>query len=410
MDSHWGNCDGNTAGEPAAIGADETLTAGRPAPTSGPLLLIAAAHPQADPRSEYPARRGPWKWLWAAALVAVVFLVYQPAWQGGLLFDDGGHVPRPELRSWHGLYRIWFDVLATQQYYPMSFSAFWVEHRLWGGATLGYHLVTIVLHATVSLLLALVLRRLEVPGAYLAASIFALHPVCVESVAWITELKNTLSGVFYLVAMLLYLHFDRTRRMRWYLGALGLFVLALLSKTATVMLPAVLPVIFWWQRGRLSWKRDLLPLVPFFLVGGLAATMTVRVERDTGAVGSDFAFGYLERCLIAGRAVWFYLGKLVWPLDLVFFYPRWQVSRGECRQYLFPAATLLLLAVAWSLRGRWRAPLAALLFFIVNLFPVLGFINVYFSKFSFVADHFQYLASMGIVTLFSAGAALLLSR
>ena len=244
----------------------------------------------------------------------------------------------------------------------MTFSAFWVEHRLWGDATLGYHLVNIALHVTVAFLLALVLRRLAVPGAYLAAAVFALHPVCVESVAWITELKNTLSGVFYLGAMVLYIHFDRTRERGlplsaapWYLGALGLFVLALLSKTATVMLPAALPVIFWWQRGRLSWKRDLLPLVPFFLLGALAAMMTVRVERDTGAVGSDFALGFLERCLIAGRAVWFYLGKLVWPLDLVFFYPRWQVSRAEWRQYLFPAAALLLLAVAWSLRGRWSA-------------------------------------------------------
>ena len=249
--------------------------------TSGPPDSPRRDDPTAGSFGSTIARWCP-KWLWAAALVAAVFLVYQPAWQGGFLFDDGGHVPRPELRSWHGLYRIWFDVLATQQYYPMSFSAFWVEHRLWGDATLGYHLVNIFLHATVRLLLALVLRRLEVPGAYLAASIFALHPVCVESVAWITELKNTLSGVFYLGAMLLYLRFDGTRKRRWYLGALGLFLLALLSKTATVMLPAVLPVIFWWQRGRLSWKRDLLPLAPFFLAGGMASTMTVWVEAQPG--------------------------------------------------------------------------------------------------------------------------------
>ena len=133
-----------------------------------------------------------------AALVVAVFLVYQPAWQGGFIWDDDAHVTQPELRSWHGLYRIWFDVGATQQYYPLLHSAFWVEHKLWGDATLGYHLVNILLHAAAAVLVALVLRRLAIPGAYLAAAIFALHPVHVESVAWITEQKNTLSAVFYL--------------------------------------------------------------------------------------------------------------------------------------------------------------------------------------------------------------------
>ncbi len=347
-------------------------------------------------------------WAFAAALLLAVVLTYQPAWNGGFIWNDDEVVPRPELRSWHGLYRIWFDILATEQYYPMSFSAFWVEHKLWGETTLGYHLVNIFLHATAALMVALILRRLAVPGAYLAATIFALHPVQVESVAWITELKNTLSGVLYLGAMLLYLRFDQTRHARWYLGALGLFMLALLSKTATVMLPAVLPVIFWWQRGRLSWKRDLLPLAPFFLVSAMAGMMTIWVERHEGAVGSEFDLGLVERCLLAGRVIWFYLGKLFWPVDLVFIYPRWQVSQGAWWQYLFPAATMLLLAVAWRLRRRWRGPLAGLLFFAATLFPVLGFFNVYFFRFSFVADHFQYLASLGIIALFSAGVALLL--
>ena len=145
---------------------------------------------------------GHWDWLFAAALVAAVFLVYQPAWQGGLIWDDAQHVTRPELRSWHGLYRIWFDIRATPQYYPLVHTAFWTEHKLWGDATLGYHLVNIFLHATAALMVALILRRLAIPGAYLAAAIFALHPVQVESVAWITELKNTLSGVLYLGAAL----------------------------------------------------------------------------------------------------------------------------------------------------------------------------------------------------------------
>ena len=164
---------------------------------------------------------GTWDWLFAAALVLAVFLVYQPAWQGGLLWDDEGHVTRPELRSWHGLYRIWFDVGATLQYYPVLHSAFWVEHKLWGDATLGYHLVNISLHAMAALMAAILLRRLAIPGAYLAAAIFALHPVQVESVAWITEQKNTLSAVFYLGAAMVYLRFDQTRENSLVLGGLG---------------------------------------------------------------------------------------------------------------------------------------------------------------------------------------------
>ncbi len=354
--------------------------------------------------------RGAKDWAFAAVLLLAVAMTYQPVWNGGFVWNDDEVVPRPELRSWHGLYRIWFDILATEQYYPISFSAFWVEHKLWGDTTLGYHLVNIFLHAAAALLVALILRRLAVPGAYLAAAIFALHPVHVESVAWITELKNTLSGVFYLGAMLLYLRFDQTRKARSYLGAFALFILALLSKTATVMLPAVLPVIFWWQRGRLSWKRDVLPLAPFFLASAMAGMMTIWVERREGAAGSEFNLGLVERCLLAGRAIWFYLGKLLWPADLVFIYPRWQLDQGVWWQYLFPAATLLLLAVLWRLRRRGRGPLAVLLFFAGTLFPVLGFLNVYFFLFSFVADHFQYLASLGIITLFSAGVVLLLNR
>ena len=176
------------------------------------------------------------------------------------------------------------------------------------------------------------------------------------------------------------------------------------------MLPAVLPVIFWWQRGRLSWKRDLLPLVPFYLAGALAGTMTIWVERHEGAVDSEFNLGPIEHFLLAGRAICFYLGKLIWPFDLIFMYPRWEISRTVRWQYLFPAALLLLLAGAWLLRSRWRGPLAALLVFVVTLFPVLGFVNVYFFRYSLVADHFQYLASLAMIALFSAGVALLLKR
>jgi tetratricopeptide (TPR) repeat protein len=350
-------------------------------------------------------------WFFAAALVAGVFLVYQPAWRGGFVMDDDTHVTCPELRSWQGLQRIWLDVGATTQYYPLLHSVFWFEHRLWGDATLGYHLLNILLHAVAALMVAGILRRLAVPGAYLAAAIFALHPVQVESVAWVSELKNTLSAVFYLGAMLSYLKFDHTRS-KWRYGlALLLFVLALLSKTVTATLPAAVLVIFWWQRGRLKWKKDVAPLLPFFALGAAAGVFTAWVERKLiGAEGEAFTFSLLERGLIAGRAIWFYLGNLFWPADLVFVYPRWQVSQGAWWQYLFPLATAALLLALWKLRRRTRAPLAAALFFVGTLFPVLGFLNVYPFIYSFVADHYQYLASLGAITLASAGLTLALRR
>jgi len=346
-----------------------------------------------------------------AALVIAVFLAYQPAWQGGLIWDDDAHVTNPELRSWHGLYRIWFDLGATQQYYPLLHSVFWIEHKLWGDAPLGYHLVNIFLHAMAALMAAAVLRRLKVPGAYLAAAIFALHPVQVESVAWITELKNTLSAVFYLSAALLYLRFDQERKKPFYAGALALFVLGLLSKTVTATLPAALLVVFWWQREKLSWRRDVLPLVPFFVLGAAAGLFTAWVERKLiGAEGAAFDLTFVDRFLISGRVIWFYLGKLFWPANLIFIYPRWNIDQALWWQYLFPAGALLLAAVLWVLRRRWRGPLAGLLFFVGTLFPVLGFFNVFPFIYSFVADHFQYLASLGVIALVSAGIALLLKR
>ena len=188
-------------------------------------------------------------------------------------------------------------------------------------------------------------------------------------------------------------------------------MLGLLSKTVVATLPAALLVVFWWQRGRLSWRRDVLPLVPFFALAAIAGVCTALVERKLGgAEGAEFNFTTIERCLIAGRAIWFYLGKLVWPSDLIFIYPRWNISQTVWWQYAFPAAALLLLAGLWALRRRVRAPLAAALFFVGTLFPALGFCNIYPFIFSFVADHFQYLASLGIIVLASAGVALLLGR
>jgi Tfp pilus assembly protein PilF len=343
-------------------------------------------------------------WLKGLLLVAAVVFAYQPVWHAGFIWDDDAHVTKPALRSLNGLARIWMQLGATQQYYPLVHSVFWVEHRLWGDSTVGYHLTNILLHAFSALLLVKILRRLKIPGAWLAAAIFALHPVQVESVAWISEFKNTLSGAFYLGSALAYLGFDRNRNGGNYALALGLFVLGLMSKTVIATLPAALLVVFWWQRGKLSWKQDVLPLIPFFVAGIGAGLFTAWVERKyIGAEGSEFNFSIVERFLIAGRVTWFYLGKLFLPVNLVFVYPRWQVSQTVWWQYLYPGSALLLLgALCWQ-RRRWRGPLAGLLFFGGTLFPALGFFNVYPFRFSLVADHFQYLAGIGPIVLVAAG-------
>jgi tetratricopeptide (TPR) repeat protein len=331
-------------------------------------------------------------------MVPLTVLAYQPAWHGALLWDDEGHVTSAALRSAAGLWRIWFEAGATQQYYPIVHSAFWLQWWAWGDATTGYHLVSILLHAGSACLLALALRRLAVPGALVAAAIFAIHPVHVESVAWISELKNTLSGLFYFAAALCYLEFDASRRRAAYVIALGLFVAALLSKSVTATLPAGLLIVLWWRHGRLDFARDVRPLLAFFVLGIAAGATTVWMERTfIGAHGAGYDFTLVERGLIAGRAIPFYLASLLWPSDLAFSYARWDVSQSVWWQYLYPAAVMAALGIAWRLRSWSRAPLAVLLFFCVTLGPALGFVNVYPFAYSFVADHFQYLASAGVI-------------
>jgi tetratricopeptide (TPR) repeat protein len=361
-----------------------------------------------------PSHAGEFQWpeIWHyASILFASLLVYFPAWRGSFIWDDAAHVTRPELQTYAGLGRIWFEVGATQQYYPLLHSAFWLEHRLWGDSVLGYHLFNILLHATAACLFGRLLRRLNVPGAWLAAWVFALHPVCVESVAWISEQKNTLSTVFYLATALAYLRFDDERRGRWYALASVRFLLALLTKTVTATLPAALLVIFWWRRGRLDWRRDVLPLLPWFVVGAASGLLTAKFERDLiGAQGTDFSMDTLHRCLLAGRVFWFYLGKLAWPANLIFNYPRWTVDTAQVWQWLLPLAAIILLIGLVLYRQQRRGSLAALLIFTGSLFPVLGFVNVYPFLFSFVADHFAYLASLAFFALTAAGLTLGLVR
>lgn len=345
------------------------------------------------------------------ALLLLTLSAYGPALGAGFIWDDDYYVEGNQLlRSTDGLYRIWRDPSATPQYYPLVFTSFWVEYHLWGLAPSGYHLGNILLHGLNAVLLWRLLRRLAVPGAWLAAAVFALHPVHVESVAWITERKNTLSAFFYLAALAAYLRFCPPeapaapyRRWQWYFLALALFVAALLSKTVTCSLPAAVLVILWWKRGRLA-RRDIAALAPFFAVGiGLGLTTAWLEKHHVGAAGVDWALSPVARLLVAGRAPWFYAGKLVWPARLIFIYPKWRIDPSAAWQVAFPVAAASVVLALWAARRRiGRGPLAAVLLFGGTLAPALGFFDVYPFRYSYVADHFQYLASTALIALLTA--------
>lgn len=335
-------------------------------------------------------------------LVALTVLAYAPALRAGFIWDDDSYLTaNATLTKPDALRRVWLSPSESPQYYPMVFTVLYVEKALWGLNPAGYHAVNVLLHAGAAILLWLVLRRLKVPGAMAAAAIFAVHPLAVESVAWVTELKNTLAGVFSLAAVLAYLPFglaEGTRdRRAWgrYGLALGWFVLAMWSKTVACGVGPVLLLIIWWKKERVG-MRDLWPLAPFFVIGAGLGLLTAQLEvNHVGATGADFAFNAADRVLIAGRAVWFYAGKVVWPLDLAFFYPRWGVDVRVWWQWLFPLAAAAGLAALWWWRGRvGKGVIAGVAAFVVLLFPALGFVNVYPMLFSFVADHFAYLALM----------------
>ncbi len=346
-------------------------------------------------------------------VVCATCFAYLPSLSGAFIWNDADYVTAPALRSLRGLARIWTEPGATQQYYPLLHSAFWIQHRIFGDDPLGYHVVTLLLHAGSAVLFALVLRRLfagagvRSSGAeWLAALLFALHPVHVESVAWITEQKNTLSLAFYLAAALVYLGFDETRRTRTYLAALALFALALLCKTVTATLPAALLVVFWWKRGRLGWRRDVLPLLPWLALGAAGGLFSDWVEKAyVGAQGADFNLPLAARPIVAGRAVWFYVGKLAWPAGLNFIYPRWTVDAAVWWQWLYPLSVLAAVAALWSVRRLTRGPLAAFLIFVGSLFPALGFVNLYGERYSWVWDHWQYLPDLSLIALGAAGLA-----
>ncbi len=342
-----------------------------------------------------------------ALLACVTIAAYLPALGGGFIWDDNTFLTQNRLiRAPDGLYRFWFTTQAAD-YFPATYSPLWLEWRLWGMNAAGYHAANIVLHVATALLLWAVLSRIGIRGAYLAAFVFAVHPVNVESVAWITQRKNLMALLFLLLSVLAFLRTGtfagggaRTRRGPYVLS-LVLFALAMLSKGSVAMLPLILLGLVAWRRPVRG--RDLALLAPFLLVASALVLTDIWFQKHgSGAVFRDA--GPLARLLGAGAVIWFYLWKALLPLHLLFIYPQWDVRPADPLWWIPLLAAAGMTAVLWRLRrGPARPALFAWGYFCVALVPVLGFTDVQFMQYSLVADHYCQIALIGVVALVCAG-------
>jgi tetratricopeptide (TPR) repeat protein len=350
-------------------------------------------------------------WLGCLVLVAVVILVYQPVWYAGFVWDDSPLLTaNPSIVGPLGLKEIW--TTSGADICPFVLSTFWVEHALWGTTALPYHLVNVLLHAACAVLLWQVLRSLQVPRPWFGAALWALHPVQVESVAWVTEMKNTESGLFFLVSILFFVKWldarklDRRSGGGWnYTWTLLFAALAMASKSSTVILPGVLCLCAWWREGRLS-GRIFARVVPILFMSIAASAVSIWTQGlQLAAVSDPHAMrSWPERLAMAGDAVWFYLGKLAWPYPLITIYPLGRVDARQWFSYLPLLAVILFLFVLWLKREAWaRSGFFVFAYFLIALLPVLGLVYNSIFQYSLVFDHFQYLASMGPLALAGAG-------
>jgi protein O-mannosyl-transferase len=376
---------------------------------------VSTSAPTTCVRTQEPACWLGRDWLLSLILISFVILAYTPVWKAAFVWDDELILTaNPCIVGPLGLKEIWTTTGAD--ICPLTLTTFWAEHALWGLNPLPYHLVNVLTHGTCAVLLWRVLRSLRMQGAWLGAALWALHPVAVESVAWITEMKNTESGLFFLLSMLFFVRWLRTKDLdgrtggRWnYALSLLFAAVAMAAKSSTVILPVVLCLCAWWVEGRWHW-RNVARVLPIFLMALAASALSIWTQGLQLATVTDprWVRTWPERLATAGDAVWFYLGKLLWPHPLITNYPRWQIDAGQWVSYLPLLAVIVILFIFWLRRESGgagsRACFFAFAYFIVALLPTLGLIDIYIFRYSLVFDHFQYLAGIGPLAL--AGAAL----
>lgn len=354
------------------------------------------------PRLKLVALRA--RWIPAAVIILVTVVAYWPSLGGAFVWDDAPViVNNPMIHGGDGIVRFWTSTTQID-YWPVAYSTHWLEWRIFGDSPTGYRLVNLALHVTNALLVWRILDRLHVHGSWLCALVFAIHPVNVEAVAWILQRKTVLSTLLALCALLCFLRSEAVGRAQWNLAGVALFLAGMLSKSAVVMWPFTLLICRWWLARRLT-RRDLQQVLPYFVVSLLAGLVGVWFQHFN-AIGDDVVRedGLLSRLALAGQAVFFYLHSALWPVNLSFVYPRWSLDGPTAVDFI---PDLLLLAgcgiLFWFRRGRSAAGLAALGYYLVNLFPVLGFVDIYFMRYSLVADHWQYLALPGLLALMVGG-------
>jgi len=335
-------------------------------------------------------------------IVFACLAVYIPAIRSGFAWDDDSMLTESIALKEDGLYKCWFT---SQQpnYWPITWTSYWLEHKLWELKPAGYHITNILIHTACVLLIWRILVQLNVPAAFAAALIFAVHPVNVESVAWIAQRKTVLAMLFFLLALFYYLRFDQAGKRVFYVLSVTLFILAMLSKGSVVGLPVVILLCIWWLHKTIA-RRDILRSIPFFVVSAVMSVVEIWFQYNR-AIGEDVvrSDSFLSRLAGAGWAVWFYLYKVVLPIHLTFIYPRWKIDPTNWVSYVPGLLLLVLLVLAWRHRRGWGRPVFfALSFYIVMLLPVLGFFNIYFMRYSLVADHYQYVSIIGLISFAAA--------
>ena len=361
---------------------------------------------RSKPVEDFAAKPAPIRWktvLEALVIVAAGLLIYWPALHGDWLWDDDLLVTdNSNLRSLWGLWGIW-STPPTTDYWPLSWTLLWIEWHLWGNESLGYHLCSLALHICSGILIWRLFNRLGMRWGWLGGLLFVIHPLAVESVAWISEIKNTLSLPFFLLSIDAWLDAEE-KQSSGYQRSVFYYLAAMLAKTSTVMLPLVLLLYCWWKRGHVT-RQELKRMIPYVAIAVTLGLITVYFQ-NTGQGNNQVEFGGLlvTRLIGAGTALFFYISKFILPVNLLPIYPRWTLDPPSFLQALALPALAVLLFGLWTRRGGWgRHALFGFGFFLLNLLPVLGLVKMKYMGISLVADHLVYVPMIGLVGLIVAG-------